>query len=162
VIVRISTDLEIPADLAWETVKKPETFRYVVRGVMGVQQLDEIPEDWGEGLTVRVRLFFFHVIPAWKHEIRIVRLDEAAHEIYTNEHGGPVRRWNHRIRIDRGSGGRCRYTDEIEIHAGLLTPLTAAFTQVLFRYRQRRWRKLARHLRSENAQASSAQASGST
>jgi hypothetical protein len=152
VIVRVSTDLEIPADLTWETVKQPETFRYVVRGVMGVHQLDEVPEDWGEGLTVRVRLFFFHVIPAWKHEIRIVLRDEATHEIYTNERGGPVRHWNHRIKIDRGSAGRCRYTDEIEIHAGPLTALTAAFTHVLFRYRQRRWRKLARRL----------QASGST
>ena len=98
-IVRVSTDLDISADLAWETVKKPETFRYVVRGVMGVRQLDEIPEDWGEGLTVRVRLYFFHVIPAWKHEIRIVHIDEAAREIYTNERGGPVRHWNHRISI---------------------------------------------------------------
>jgi hypothetical protein len=157
VIVRVSTGLDIPADLAWETVKKPETFRYVVRGVMGVRQLDDIPDDWGEGLTVRVRLFFFHVIPAWKHEIRIARIDEAAREIYTNERGGPVRHWNHRIKIDPGSAGRCRYTDEIEIRAGPLTPLVAGFSQVLFRYRQSRWRKLARQL-----QVAGAQASGST
>ena len=153
-IVRVSTDLDISAGLAWETVKKPETFQYVVRGIMGVRLLDEIPEDWGEGLTVRVRLFFFHVIPAWKHEIRIVRIDEAAHEIYTNERGGPVRHWNHRIKIDPGSAGRCRYTDEIEIHAGPLTPLTGATTHMIFRYRQRRWRKLARALRAGEAQAS--------
>jgi hypothetical protein len=162
VIVRVSTDLDIPADLAWETVKQPETFRYVVRGAMGVRQLDEVPEDWGEGLTVRVRLFFFHVIPAWKHEIRIVRLDEAGREIYTNERGGPVRHWNHRIKIEPVSAERCRYTDEIEIHAGPLTPLTGGFTHVLFRYRQHRWRKLARRLRAERAQASGAQASGRT
>jgi hypothetical protein len=154
VIVRVSTDLDIPADLAWETVKKPETFQYVVRGIMGVRLLDEIPEDWGEGLTVRVRLFFFHVIPAWKHEIGIVRLDEAEREIYTNERGGPVRRWNHRIKIDPVSASRCHYTDEIEVHAGPLTPLTGASTHLIFRYRQRRWRKLARRLRAEGAQAS--------
>jgi hypothetical protein len=154
VIVRVSTDLDISADLAWETVKQPETFRYVVRGVLGVRQLDEIPEDWGVGLAVRVRLFFFHVIPAWKHEIRIVRIDEAAREIYTNERGGPVRHWNHRIKIESRSAGRCRYTDEIEIRAGPITPLVAGFSQVLFRYRQSRWRKLARRLRAEGAQAS--------
>jgi hypothetical protein len=154
VIVRVSTDLDISADLAWETVKKPETFLYVVRGVMGVRQLDDVPEDWGEGLAVRVRLFFFHVIPAWKHEIRIVRIDEAAREIYTNERGGPVRHWNHLIKIEPGSAERCRYTDEIEIRAGPLTPLVGLFSHGFYRYRQHRWRKLARRLRSEQAQAS--------
>jgi hypothetical protein len=152
VIVRVSTDLDIPAGLAWETVKKPETFRYIVRGVLGVKELDEVPEDWGEGLTVRVRLFFFHVIPAWKHEIRIVRVDEAAREIYTNERGGGVRRWNHRITIDPRSADRCHYTDEIDIDAGPMTPLVWAYAHVFYRYRQWRWRKLARRL----------QASGST
>ena len=152
VVVSVSTDLEIPADLAWETVKKPETFRYVVRGVMGVRQLDEVPEDWGEGLTVRVRLVFFHVIPAWKHEIRIVRLDEAAREIYTNERGGGVRRWNHLLTFEPLSEQRCRYTDEIEIGAGPMTPFVWLFAHAMFRYRHIRWRKLARSL----------QASGST
>jgi hypothetical protein len=161
VIVRLSTDLDIPADLAWETVKKPETFRYVVRGFLGVRQLDEIPEDWGVGLTVRVRLFFFHVIPAWKHEIRIVRMDEAAREIYTNERGGPVRQWNHLIKIDPAGAERCRYTDQIEFRAGILTPSTWLFTQTIFRHRQRRWRKLARSLRARGA-AANVQASGST
>jgi carbon monoxide dehydrogenase subunit G len=154
VIVRVSTELDIPAELAWQTVKKPETFRYVVRGVLGVRQLDDVPDDWGEGLTVRVRLLFFHVIPAWKHEIRIVRLDPAAREIHTSEHGGPVRTWNHRIKIEPESERTCRYTDEIEIRAGPLTPSVWLFAQLIFLYRQRRWRKLARNLR--------AQASGNT
>jgi hypothetical protein len=160
VIIRLSTDLDIPADLAWETVKKPETFRYVVRGFLGVRQLDEIPEDWGVGLTVRVRLFFFHVIPAWKHEIRIVRLDEDAREIYTNEHGAFVRQWNHLIKVDPAGAERCRYTDQIEFRAGIFTPSVWLFTQTIFRHRQRRWRKLARSLRVQHA--ASAQASGST
>ncbi len=147
-IVRLSTDLDIPADLAWETVKKPETFRYVVRGFLGVQQLDEVPEDGGVGLTVRVRLFFFHVIPAWKHEIRIVRLDEAAHEIYTNEQGGPIKQWNHLLKVEPAGPGRCRYTDQIDFRAGVLAPSTWLFTQTIFRYRQRRWRKLARSLQA--------------
>jgi hypothetical protein len=162
VIVRVSTNLDIRADLAWETVKKPETFRYIVRGVLGVRELDEVPEDWGEGLTVRVRLFFFHVIPAWRHEIRIVRVDEASHEIYTNEHGGGIRKWNHRIKIDPQSATRCRYSDEIDIGAGPLTPLVWGYAHLFYRYRQARWRKLARRLRSEGTRASSPQASGST
>ena len=46
-IVRVSTDLDIPADLAWETVKKPETFRYVVRGVHGCAAARRDPRGLG-------------------------------------------------------------------------------------------------------------------
>jgi hypothetical protein len=97
------------------------------------------------------------VIPAWKHEIRIVRVDEAARVIYTNERGGGVRKWNHRITIKPLSDDRCRYTDEIDIGAGPITPLVWAYAHVFYRYRQRRWRKLARRLRSEGAEAARAQ-----
>ena len=157
-IVNVSTDLDIPADLAWQTVKKPETLRYITRGVLGIRPLDDVPDDWGEGLVVRVRLYFFHVIPAWKHEIRVVRLDETAREIYTNERGGGVRSWNHLIKIERISERRSRYTDRIEIHAGPATPLVWAYAHLFYRYRQHRWRKLARNL----ASSESPQASGRT
>jgi hypothetical protein len=165
VIVRVSTDLDIPAELAWETVKKPETLRYITRGVLGIRPLDDVPDDWGEGLTVRVRLYFFHLIPAWRHEIRVVRIDEATHEIYTNERGGGVRTWNHLISIKPQRTNprpgvaqeyeRCRYTDQIEIHAGPATPLVWAYAHLFYRYRQHRWRKLARSLAStQRTQAS--------
>jgi len=100
VIARVSTGLECSAEQAWETVQKPETLQYITRGVLGFRALDDLPERFGAGTVVRVRLFFFHVIPAWKHAIAIVRLDPERREIYTNERGGPVRDWNHLIRVE--------------------------------------------------------------
>jgi hypothetical protein len=145
---RVSTDLSIPADLAWATVKRPDTFAYITRGVLGVRPLDDdIPEVFEQGFVVRVRLWFFHVLPAWKHEIEVVRLDDATRELYTNERGGPVRGWNHLIKVE-AVGSRSRYTDSIDIEAGPLTPIVWLYAQLFYRYRQHRWRKLARRLRA--------------
>ena len=40
--------------------------------------------------------------------------------------------------------GRTRYTDSVEVRAGLLTPLVWAFATAFYRHRQRRWRRLVR------------------
>jgi hypothetical protein len=147
-VVRVSTELEIPAERAWETVKKVSTLRYITRGVLGFRPLGEVSETIAAGDVIRVRLLFFHVIPAWKHEIRIVGVGEEARRIETMEHGGSVRRWNHVITVEPAGELRSRYTDRIDLDAGQLTSLVAAYAKVFYRYRQRRWRKLARQLAS--------------
>ena len=144
--ISVSTELDAPADRVWAQLKKPETLAYVTRGVLGFRPLGEIPDEFEEGWVVRVRLFFFHVVPAWKHEIRIVRLDDGARELYTNERGGPVRKWNHLLRVEPLSESRSRYTDEIETSAGPLTATVWLYAQLFYRYRQLRWRRLARSL----------------
>ena len=110
-----------------------------------------MPAHFEAGETYRVRLLFFGVIPAWWHEIRIVRLDDTDREIVTSEGGGLVKEWHHRITIDERGPWRSFYTDEIDIKAGVLTPLVWAYAQFFYRYRQRRWRKLARRLADQPA-----------
>jgi hypothetical protein len=145
-IARVSTDLECSVERAWETVQRPETLQYITRGLLGFRALEDVPVQFGEGTVMRVRLFFFHVLPAWRHEIAIVRLDPERREIYTNERGGPVQNWNHLITVEDAGSGRARYSDEIDIHAGPLTPLVWLYAQLFYRYRQWRWRRLARTL----------------
>jgi hypothetical protein len=146
-IARISTDLDAPPAAVWEAVKWLDTFRYVTRGVLGYRVTEGTPDDLREEMVVRGRLYFFHVLPAWTHSIRVVRVDEQAREILTSENGGPVENWGHLIRVQHGpEPGRSRYTDQIDIRAGVLTPLVWAYAHVFYRYRQARWRRLARTL----------------
>ncbi|QIN85355.1 hypothetical protein GBA63_21810 (plasmid) [Rubrobacter tropicus] len=91
-------------------------------------------------------MFFFHLIPTPEHHIFVVNVDEEKREALTNEHGGAVRTWNHRIKVEPVSEKRYLYTDEVEIRAGALTPLIWLFAQLYYRYRQMRWRGLARVL----------------
>ena len=158
-LVRVTTRLPVRADLAWDTVKRTGTLRYVTRGLLGFRVEGHEPERLAEGDTYRLRLLFFGVLPAWRHEIFVARVDEQAREIRTEEHGGPVREWRHRITVDDEGWGCTRYTDELEISAGPLTPLVWLYTQLFYRYRQMRWRRLARRL-SEQA-SSNGQPAGS-
>jgi ligand-binding SRPBCC domain-containing protein len=146
VLVRVSTRLSAPADLVWDTVQRTDTLRYVTRGLLGFRVAGELPERLAAGETYRIRLLFFGVVPAWRHEIHVVRVDGVGHEIRTEERGGPVRGWRHRITVDGEGWGSTRYMDEIEISAGALTPFVWIYAQLFYRYRQRRWRRLARSL----------------
>ena len=57
--------------------------------------------------------------------------------------------WSHRITVDDEGWGSTRYLDEIEIAAGVLTPFVWVYAQLFYRYRQWRWRRLARRLAAD-------------
>jgi hypothetical protein len=130
----------------WQALIKRDTFLHVTRGWLGFRGADQWPEVFREGLEIETRLVFFHLIPGWRHRLRIVRVDKRRLELASEEAGGIVRRWNHRIRLARDTEQSCRYTDEIEVQAGMLTPFVWAYAHLFYRYRQRRWRRLARSL----------------
>jgi hypothetical protein len=89
-------------------------------------------------------LRFLGVLPGWTHTLRVERLAER--EIASREHGGPVKQWNHTLTFEPTSPSTCRYTDSVEVRAGVATPLVALFAHLIYRYRQARWRALARVL----------------
>jgi hypothetical protein len=115
-----------------------------VRGVLAVD--GDLPDEWRLGARHELRLRAFGLIPLWRHRLRIVRLDRESGEALTNEGGGPLTAWNHRIRVEGAEGGRTRYTDEVEVRSGPLTPLSWAIAHAVFAYRQARFRALARGL----------------
>jgi ligand-binding SRPBCC domain-containing protein len=146
VVVRVGTDLAAPPERVWETLKKADTLRYLTRGLLGFRPLGPVPDQLGAGDVVRVRLLFFHLIPGWAHEIHVLVVDEAARRIETTERGGSVKTWDHVLSVEPAPAGRTRYTDTIEIDAGPLTRLVWMYANLFYRYRQWRWRRLARTL----------------
>lgn len=142
----IRTELPTSAARAWHALKKRDTFLYITRGLLGFAGAQQWPQVFRRGDTIETRLLFFHVLPAWRHTLHVVCLDEHRMRLASRECGGPIRQWNHRIAIEPISDGRCRYVDEIDIEAWFLTPLVWIYAHVFYRYRQRRWRRLARGL----------------
>lgn len=78
----------------------------------------------------------------WRHEIRVVGSDDAG--MLTEERGGPVRRWRHRITVEPVDASRCFYRDEIVLDAGVMTRAAVPVVRALYRWRHRRWARLAR------------------
>ncbi len=62
----------------------------------------------------------------------------------TEEHGGPVSVWRHHITVEPAGPASSRYTDEVEVGAGRLTGLVGGLASGFLRWRQHRWRQLAR------------------
>jgi len=145
-IARIDTDLPSSAEKVWEALLQRDTFLHITRGMLGFRGSEHWPVVFHQGMEIETRLVFWHVIPGWKHTMRIVKVDAEDMELASEEGGGPVRKWNHRIRLEREAAQQCHYTDEVEIEVGPLTVVIWAFAQVFYRYRQMRWRRLARTL----------------
>jgi hypothetical protein len=141
--VVVSTDLPIAAERACQLAQKPALLTHVLWPWLTATP-EALPEVLCEGDEISIRLRFLGVLPGWTHTIRIDRL--ASQEISSREHGGPVTAWNHQLTFEPASSTSCRYTDTVEIHAGLATPIVVLFAHFIYRYRQARWRALARAL----------------
>jgi hypothetical protein len=144
--VALTTELDVSPDALWEAVLRTDTLRYVARGLIGFRT-GELPELWATGQQVTARLMLFHVLPLWRHTLVVRRVDRAERVIESEERGGPIRRWDHRV-VVAADGGGARYTDIIDLEAGALTTFIWLFARLFYRHRQRRWRGLASRLRT--------------
>jgi ligand-binding SRPBCC domain-containing protein len=142
-VIRVQTRLDLPPEAAWELIAKPSTFLAICRPLLGVTDPSALPDRWQAGDTYDLRLSVLG-IPANRHTIHLIKIDEANGEALTNERGGPLRRWNHRLYGKPDGDGATLYTDEIDIGRGLLVPLIWLGGSLFFRYRQRNLRRLAR------------------
>jgi hypothetical protein len=120
----------------------------VIRPIVTLEPIDAgtFPERWSEGKSVRCRVYLFGVLSLGVHTLQIERIDQGSRQIQSRERDRIVRRWDHLIRIQEISGGRAHYSDEIELDAGILTPVVWLFATGFYRHRQRRWRAIARRL----------------
>lgn len=115
-----------------------------MRGVLGFPALVGRSEPLRAGEVGSGWLFAFHVVPAYRHTIEVVEVDEATRSIRTHEHGGVLRRWDHTLHVEPLGERSCRYSDTVVIDAGPMTGVVAVVATALYRYRHRRWHRLVR------------------
>lgn len=150
IVAEICTNFDAYPETVWGEVKKPKTLFYLTRGMMGFVGANKFPPLWQEGQEIETRLVLFHFLPAWwRHYLKIVHVDNERMEILSNERSGFIKRWNHWIKVGQSPDGKASYTDRIEIKAGIMTFPVWLFANVFYRYRQTRWRKRLRSLKSE-------------
>lgn len=140
--ISISTHLDCDADVAFEALQSIQAFVHVAHGAARFPVAEQHVTPLVEGEAITGWVFLLGVIPFSKHTIGFEIVDPATRTLRSNEHGGLLKRWDHTITTTPEEGG-CRYVDEVDIDAGLLTPLVVAYAHAFYRYRQRRWRRLA-------------------
>jgi hypothetical protein len=107
---------------------------------------DDLPEIRGEGYTVETRVKLLGLLPAWKHHQRFARVDDEKREMLVAERAAPYEVWDHLMRVDALGDVRCRFVDQIDVAAGVFTPIVWAAASLLCRIRMRRLSELARLL----------------
>lgn len=142
--IEISTVLNAPAETVYEHAQTSQLLHYVTRGVLSFHPIDppEFPERWRDG-EYKTGMRWKGVLPIGWQVIRIetqpVRGD--VRSLRDNGYGPLIRKWDHMIEIRPVDAG-CSYVDRLDLEAGLLTPVVAAFASRFYRHRQKRWRRL--------------------
>ena len=149
-LIELSCNLPCAPERCFAKVLTPRLLRYVSSPLVTFKAIDPpaLPDQWSEAkYLVGIRLFGW--IPFGRQTIRISlgqRSGEASKfyaELRDNGSSALVSKWDHRITVTSAAGG-CRYTDTIEVQAGVMTPLVSAFARMFYRHRQRRWQRLVR------------------
>ena len=147
--IRIQSVLPCSADAAWNEVVKTRLLLEVAAPLVTFRAADgmTLPEFWPAGGTVYTKPSLFGVFPMGVRAVHFERIDPIAQEIQTREWDPMIRRWDHLMRFRPLGPDRCRYSDELDIDAGLLTVGVCLFAKWFYRHRQRRWHAVARRLR---------------
>ncbi|HJL16880.1 MAG TPA: hypothetical protein RMH99_14545 [Sandaracinaceae bacterium LLY-WYZ-13_1] len=141
----LTTHLDAPPDRVWHLLWQPETLAHVAWPVLRFVPTEPLPRRWREGGVYEVKVRLGAVLPIGRQQIRVSSwMDGDERWLRDDGRGSLVRRWDHRVRVVPSSDGGTRYTDEIDVEAGALTPLVRVFAQLFYRHRQRRWRALVR------------------
>ena len=140
----ISTSISTSAEQMWNELQKVSSLVHVASPLLIFKSQDKypLPEQWHIGQEYALSVFIFGIIPLGKHVIKIIKIDAQNMQILSNEYGVLTRTWNHLIKVEKDTDYKIRYTDEIEIKAGMLTIAIWLFAQIFYRHRQKRWKKL--------------------
>jgi hypothetical protein len=152
VTVRLGTQLSASAVDAWERLLQKETFLQIIRGWLTVRNSDTWPATLFRPATAFVmQIRPLGIAPVSTHTVNVIRVDQVAREIETEENGQFVTTWNHLMRVETAPGNQSRYTDCIHLNAGLLTPFVWLFAIMFYRSRQQRLSSLFASLNRGNA-----------
>jgi len=142
--VEVSTYLDAHPERVWQEVNTIRLLRFVAAPLLTFKPIDppEFPEVFPEGRQL-VSMRFRGVLPIGRQVIDVSRpaARESTRFIRDNGHSALIRRWDHLIAI-APEGVGTRYTDTVEIEAGVLTGPVLLFARSFYRHRQMRWRQL--------------------
>lgn len=144
---RLTTLLDCSKERFWQEVQTPRLMEYVAAPLVTFDPLqpDRLPQVWKAGCyQVAMKLFRWLSLGRQWVVISIPQAGDHLYQLRDNGYGDRITRWDHWITIQEATDGKARYTDQVDIEAGLVTPLVWLFSQVFFRHRQRRLRKLVK------------------
>lgn len=148
--VDLSTKIDLPPETVWEELQTASLLMHIAWPLLRFVPVGTEPlEAFKPGGRYLVKLRLFGVLPCgaqWIVTSVHAAEEEWPKKLRDNGYSAMIRTWDHWITVRPSADGSTDYRDEVEISAGLLTPIIWTFAQLFYRHRQRRWRGLARTL----------------
>ncbi len=140
--VKVSSILPAPKERVVELLKLPKTLFFVAQPVTTFTDHENFPVWWEVGETVQTQVKMFGMGAGKDYQITFTTIDEDLGLLVTHESGEGIDSWIHTMSVEEMSNGRSRYTDIVEVKAGLMTIPTAVFIKFYYQHRHRRWLKI--------------------
>ncbi|PIE14277.1 MAG: hypothetical protein CSA68_10750 [Rhodobacterales bacterium] len=142
--VILSTYLNAPLDRIWAELQRPELLVFVARPMIEFRPVTpgSFPDVWEVGDYI-VSVTWRGIVPLGRQTISISHPEapSGTKQIRDNGRGTIIKRWDHLITLEP-DGLATRYTDQVEIEAGILTRPVTRFAKSFYAHRQRRWQLL--------------------
>ena len=125
--MRVELTTQIPRDpeWVWATVKRSDTLEFIAKPLVVFRpDAGSFPEVWTEG-DYRASMWLFGVLPIGKQTIGIRYPEGDEGRVLRDDgHGTMISVWDHWIFVEPSSDaeGASRYTDRVDVKAGVLTP----------------------------------------
>ena len=146
-----STHIALKPETVWAEVQTARLLQHIAWPLVHFIPVDDAAfESFQPGGRYQVKLRLFGMIPLGTQWI-VSSLHEAdgtqwPKRLRDDGYSAVISKWDHWIAVAPDKDGGTRYSDEVEVWAGALTPFIWAFAQIFYWHRQRRWRGLAKSL----------------
>jgi len=140
----ISSTLNNSAEKIWNKLLNIETLIEIYKPMATFKSnLNEKEMKWEINKEYIFKLFIYGFIPFGDHKIILKKLDKENKIILSNEHNKIVKIWNHLIFMENVGENEIKYTDEVEIYAGIFTLFTAIWAKLFYKHRQKKWKRIS-------------------
>jgi Uncharacterized conserved protein len=130
--IRIDSRYTASPEALWAFAKDFTQLAPVSAGSVTFRGLPTEPVVQGQIVDFEVKPFYARRFKPYR--VTMLEVDDANRQFLSAEEGAGVKSWRHRLSVLQDGTG-ARQIDEIEIDAGLMTPLVALLAKRMYRKR---------------------------
>ena len=144
-----STNIALSPEDVWREVQTPKLLHHIAWPLIQFHFVDPATlTNFNNRERFKVSLKLLGIVPLGEQwivpSIHEERPESWPKRLRDNGYSKLVKTWDHWITVMPDDNSDTRYVDDVEVQAGIFTPVVWAFAWVFYRHRQRRWRGLAR------------------
>jgi hypothetical protein len=117
----VSKIYPVSAQVLWEDILDPNALAESMKGSLTYSGLPTEPVYEGQRIVVSIKRWGWFPMGRWTMEV--VRRDDERRVLESREFGSLIRNFHHRLEVESLGDSEARYSDHLDLDAGLFTIL---------------------------------------